>query len=245
MVSIQNQILIFGPHHRYMAVYKFKVIFEDQEDTVREIEIQGKQTFEELHRTIQEAIGFDNSKDASFFMSDDFWRKGQEITNSKAVNNDDDDDDYRRPKKAPVKQMSKSRIADFIDDPHQKIVYIFDPAAKWTLLVELIKILNDDPKASYPRTVKSSGAAPKQYKQVIAPPVEDEEDEEDEEDKEAREKEKTFKMEEDYDEGAGEGAETEGEEEEGASEEGEDSEAGDDVESDEGGDFGSQDSEDY
>jgi hypothetical protein len=230
-----------------MAVYRFKVIFEDQEDTVREIEIQGKQTFEELHRTIQEAIGFDNSKDASFFMSDDFWRKGQEITNSKIVQNDDDDDDYRRPKKVPVKQMSKSRVADFIDDPHQKIVYVFDPAAKWTLLVELIKILTDDPKVSYPRTVKSSGAAPKQYKQVIAPPVEDDEDAEDEEDKKARERAKTFKMEEDYDEGAGVGAETEGEEEDAPVEEADESEGGDEeaADAEEGGDFSAPDSEDY
>lgn len=246
MVSDNNQILIFGPHHRYMAVYRFRVIFEDQEDTVREIEIQGKQTFEELHRTIQEAIGFDNSKDASFFMSDDFWRKGQEITNRKMVVDDDDDDDFRRPKKVPAKQMSKSRVADFIDDPHQKIVYVFDPAAKWTLLVELVKIQNDDPKANYPRTVKSSGAAPKQYKQVVAPPVEDDEDEEDEEDKKAREKEKTFKMEEDYDEGAGDGAETEGEEEDAPTEDAEDTEGGDEedgADAEEGGDFGSP--EDY
>lgn len=244
MVSIRNQIIKFDPHHRCMAVYRFRVVFEDQEDTIREIEIQGKQTFEELHRTIQEAIGFDNSKDASFFMSDDYWRKGQEISNSKVVANDDDDDDYRRPKKTPPKQMSKSRIADFIDDPHQKIVYVFDPAAKWTLLVELIKILSDDPKTNYPRTVKSSGAAPKQYKQVIAPPVEEEDDEEDEEDKKAREKVTTFKMDEDYDEGAGDGAETEGEDEDVPSE---DAEGGEDgaEDSDEGGDFSAPDSEEF
>lgn len=237
-------IVIFGPHHCSMAVYRFRVVFEDQEDVLREIEIQGKQTFEELHRTIQEAIAFDNSKDASFFMSDDYWRKGQEITNSRVVNDDDDDDDYRRPKKAPTKQMSKSRVADFIDDPHQKIVYVFDPVAKWTLLVELIKILADDPKTNYPRTVKSSGAAPKQYKQVIAPPIDEDDDEEDEEDKKAREKVTAFKMEEDYDEGAGDGAETEGEEEDVPSDDtdeavdgGEDAEEGGDFEAPEGEEF--------
>lgn len=230
-----------------MAVYRFRIIFEDHEDIVREIEVQGKQTFEELHRSIQEAIGFDNSKDASFFMSDDYWRKGQEITNSKAVPEDDDDDDYRRPKKTPPKVMSKSRVADFIDDPHQKIVYIFDPVAKWTLFVELVKIQNDDPKTTYPRTVKSTGAAPKQYKQVIVPPTEDDDDEEDEEDKKARERERLFKMDEDYDEGAGDGAETEGEDEssseEESSEDGGDEESGE--ENDEGGDYGSQGGDDY
>lgn len=248
MVFNRNHILIFEPHQQSMAVYKFRIIFEDHEDVVREIEVQGKQTFEDFHRTIQEAIAFDGSKDASFFMSDDYWRKGQEISNAKVVVNDDDDDDYRKPKKTPPKQMSKSRIADFIDDPHQKIVYVFDPAVKWTLMIELVKIVSDDPKAIYPRTVKSVGAAPKQYKQVIIPPVEDEDDEEDEEDKRERERAKLFKMEEDYDEDAAAGAEVEGAEDEPsdaeeAEVEGEDEEG--EVDADEGGDFAAQDGEEF
>lgn len=246
MLFKSNQNAKFEPHQRDMAVYKFRIIFEDQEDVVREIEVQGKQSFEEFHRSIQEAIGFDNSKDASFFMSDDYWRQGQEITNAKLAPNDDDDDDYRKPKKTPPKAMSKSRVADFIDDPHQKIVYNFDPVAKWTLLIELVKIQNDDPKTNYPRTVKSTGTAPKQYKQAIAPPIEDD-DEEDEEDKKARERAKLFKMEEDYDADAAVGAEEDKSEDAPVAEEeeveGGDDESGEDIE--EGGDFGSEEREEF
>lgn len=230
-----------------MAVYRFRIIFEDQEDTVREIEILGKQTFEHFHRNIQEAIGFDSSKDASFFMSDDYWRKGQEITTRILEDDDDDDDDYRRPsKKMKPKRLSEAKIADHIDDPHQKIVYVFDPAAKWTLLIELFKILGDDPKASYPRTVKSVGVAPRQYKQVIVPPVDEEDDVEDEEDKKAREK--LFVVEEGYDDDAADGAEEEklgGPEDEVVPEEAEEAEeAGEDGE-DAAEEFDVPDSEDY
>jgi hypothetical protein len=247
MLFNSDEIVIFEPHHRDMAVYKFRIIFEDHEDVVREIEVQGKQSFEEFHRSIQEAIGFDNSKDASFFMSDDYWRKGQEITNAKLAPNDDDDDDYRKPTKTPPKAMSKSRVADFIDDPHQKIVYIFDPAVKWTLLIELVRIQSDDPKSNYPRTTKSSGTAPKQYKQAIAPPVEDE-DEEDEEDKKAREKARLFKMEEDYDADAAVGAEEDKSDDAPLAPDEEevdevDVDGGEDVE--EGGEFGAQEAEEY
>lgn len=221
-----------------MAVYRFRIVFEDQEDIVREIEVLGKQSFGDFHRSIQEAIGFDNSKDASFYMSDDYWRKGQEITNRK-VQSDDDDDDYRGRKKGTHKPMNTSRIADFIDDPHQKIVYEFDPAVKWTLLVELVRIVSEDAKTTYPRTVKSTGVAPKQYKQVIAPPVDEDDDEEDEEDKKAREREKLFKMEEDYDEDAVAGASTEGEDEIVGSggEETEEGAEGEESPEEEGGDF--------
>lgn len=221
-----------------MAVYRFRIAFEDQEDVTREIEILGKHSFGDFHRSIQEAIGFDNSKDASFFMSDDYWRKGQEITNRKLQNDYDDDDDYRGKKKVSARSMNTSRVADFIDDPHQKIVYEFDPAVRWTLLIELIRILEEDSKATYPKTVKSVGVAPKQYKQIIAPPVEEEDDEEDEEDKRAREREKLFKMEEDYDVDAAAGA-SEDEGGTGIEETEESPEEVEEPDAEEGGDFGS------
>ena len=63
-----------------MAVYRFRVSFEEFDEVHRDIEIKSIQTFEQFHYAIQEAIGFDASKPASFFMSNDNWKKGQEIT---------------------------------------------------------------------------------------------------------------------------------------------------------------------
>ena len=45
-------------------VYRFKVMFEDHEDVVRDIEITNLQTFEDFHNIIQSSIGFDASKPA-------------------------------------------------------------------------------------------------------------------------------------------------------------------------------------
>jgi hypothetical protein len=217
-----------------MAVYRFRILFEDHEDVVREIDILGKQTYEDFHRAIQEAIGFDGLKDASFFMSDDFWRKGQELA-LKPPPQDDDDDDYpSAKKKTAVRPMSKAKIAEYIEDPHQKMVYVSDPQVKWTLLIELSKIVADDPKANYPKTVKSEGVAPKQYKTVLAPPPVDEEEEDDAEDKKA--KEKIFSVVEGIDEGEHLGDSEEGEEPVGEGEsEGESEGEGEGEE--EGGDF--------
>ncbi|CAN5765337.1 hypothetical protein BH11BAC7_BH11BAC7_13530 [soil metagenome] len=171
-----------------MAVYRFRIVFEDDEDVVREIDILGKQTYADFHRVIQEAIGFDNSKNASFFMSDDLWKKGQEIALQPPPQDDDEDDYPAVKKKGQVLEMSKCKMASFIDDPHQRMIYVFDPAAKWTLLVELSRIVPDDAKASYPKCTKSAGIAPKQYKQVLIPPPLEEDEEDDAEDKKAKEK---------------------------------------------------------
>ena len=53
------------------VVYRFKVMFEDHEDVVRDIEITNLQTFEDFHNIIQSSIGFDASKPASFFICTD------------------------------------------------------------------------------------------------------------------------------------------------------------------------------
>ena len=68
-------------------------------------------------------------------------------------------------------------MASLIDDPHQKFVYVYDPKNHWTFMVELLKIVPDDTKASYPKCVKTVGIAPKNSKTPIVAPVvlEDEE----------------------------------------------------------------------
>ncbi len=213
-----------------MAVYRFRIVFEDDEDIYRDIDVQGKQNFEVLHRAIQEAIDFDGVKDASFYVSDDMWRKGREIALNPVQNDADDDDDFRKPKKLPALKMSKTLIASIIDDPHQKFIYVYDPAVKWTLMIELMKIVEDDPKAVYPKCIKKGGIAPKQYKQVIAPPVDDE-DEEDEADKKAREK--VFVVDEEYD-GDEDALEGEEEDTDAVAADGDSEEGGEDAE--EGGD---------
>lgn len=147
-----------------MAVYKFKLYIEDNEDIYREIEILSSQTFEDFHNAIQDAYKFDKKHAASFFVSDDYWRKDQEIT----LREEDLplDKDEERKGVAPKKLMSKVKIAKYIESPRQHFVYVFDPMVKWTFCIELMKILPDNPKSTYPSCVKSVGVAPKQYKPV-------------------------------------------------------------------------------
>lgn len=134
-----------------MLVYRFNIIFEDEADVIRVIDIQANQSFLDLHLAIQKAIGFDASKPASFYLSSDHWRKGKEISSEE---------------KANAALMEKSRMNQFIADPHQKIVYVSDYDEEWTLRLSLMRILKSDPKSSYPVLVRSEGEAPKQYKNL-------------------------------------------------------------------------------
>jgi hypothetical protein len=155
-----------------MAVYHFKLSFEDNEDIYREIEIKSTQNFEDFHNIIVQSINFDNVHDASFFISDNLWHYGDEMLRFPLK----EDKNNRNPD-PPKRQMSKCKMVSLIDDPHQRFIYVYDSKTAWTFYVELMKIVPDDAKVTYPKCVKSIGDAPKQYKNVKEVPVvlEDEE----------------------------------------------------------------------
>lgn len=147
-------------YHYNMAVYKFKLSFEDYEDIYRVIEIKSTQTFYDLHKAILASIQFDEKQMASFYMSNDTWKKGQEITLEDMSDEEDDPE-----KRIPI--MKKSPIHDYIDDPHQKIIYIYDFMEMWTMRLELFGIdMKENTSVKYPLCSKSVGMAPKQYDKV-------------------------------------------------------------------------------
>lgn len=142
-----------------MAVYKFKITFEDYEDIFRVIEIKSTQTFLDLHKAILDSIGFDQKQMASFYMSNDSWKRFQEITLEDMSDGDEPE------KKLPI--MSKSKLCDYIIDPHQKMIYIYDFIELWTILIELTGIeIKEKAGQKYPVCSKTSGLSPKQYAKV-------------------------------------------------------------------------------
>ncbi len=158
-------------------VYRFKVTYEDHEDVFRYIEIKSTQSFLELHSSIQQAIGFDNSKPATFYMSDDYWRKSSQIaTVNTSEENTKKEIAKKNTKSNEEDNTKKKTIADHIDNPHQRFVYIFDPEREWTFLIELLKIIPVDKNASYPQCIKSIGNSPKQYKLTTPPQTIEEEE---------------------------------------------------------------------
>lgn len=149
-----------------MAVYRFKVSFEDFEDIYREIEVTSEQTFNDFHQAILSSIKFENRGTASFFMSNDSWKKGVEIANIDKTNRDG----------KAVAKTEKAFLKSYITDPHQKIYFLIDCESVWAFHIELIKIMaTADVKLTYPHIRKVSGDAPSQFKVKVAPVLEDDE----------------------------------------------------------------------
>ncbi|MGF7038073.1 IS1096 element passenger TnpR family protein [Mucilaginibacter lappiensis] len=145
-----------------MALYRFRVTFEDYDDVMREIDVKSNQTFEDLHRAIHQSTGYNPEFSSSFYISNDQWTKGEEITylpNQKRIDRG-------------VSLMNKVKLLSFIDDPHQKFYYTFNFDRPFDFHVELMKIILDEtPGTVYPAVIKSVGEAPKQFGNVFNPTV--------------------------------------------------------------------------
>lgn len=150
-----------------MAVYKLRVTFEEYEDVYRDIEIRASQTFFDLHHAILQFVSFDTKHAASFFVSDEYWRKNDEIT---LLEEDLEDG---------VKLMKKVKISSTVVDPNQRYIYLYDKKVLWSFMVQLIKLVPEDNLVTYPRCVKTVGTAPKQYKQQVLDKLKEKGEEED------------------------------------------------------------------
>ncbi|HEY8928006.1 MAG TPA: hypothetical protein VIM55_02360 [Mucilaginibacter sp.] len=145
-----------------MALYRFRITFEDYDDVVREIDIKSNQTFEDLHRAIHQSTGYNCEYSSSFYVSNDQWIKGEEITYLP----------NQRRKDRGVALMENVKLLKYIDDPHQKFYYTFNFDRPFDFHVELMKIILDEtPGVNYPAVIKSTGEAPKQFGNVLTTPI--------------------------------------------------------------------------
>lgn len=138
-------------------VYRFKIWFEHMDDVIRWIDIKPSQTFFDFHEAIQDAIGFDKKELASFYVSDSKWKRLFEIMLEDMTDGNEQDEDA-----LPVVLMKSAHLRDYVNDPHQRFVYVTDYLANWTLNVELLSIEESSSSMSYPCVFRSEGKAPRQ-----------------------------------------------------------------------------------
>jgi hypothetical protein len=137
-----------------MAILRFRIYFEEDESVYRDVSIRHTQSFSDLHDAILRAYEFDSKHKATFYRSNDHWQRGREISLEK----------YDKEYKAPPLLMKDTTIGSEIRNPNQKFIYQYDFNKNWTFLVELINVSKEEnPKISYPSTMRTEGIAPSQY----------------------------------------------------------------------------------
>lgn len=137
-----------------MAIFKFRVYFEEDDSIYRDIVIKHTQHFSELHDAILKAYEFDNKHQATFYRSNDNWQQGREISF----------EEYDKNYKVPPLLMAKTTVGSEIKNTNQRFTYTYDFHKQWNFLLELINISNEENgKLTYPAIVRTEGIGPKQY----------------------------------------------------------------------------------
>jgi hypothetical protein len=139
-----------------MAFLKFRVYWEEDDAIYRDVVVKHTQNFTELNNIILKAFDFDQKHDATFFRSNDIWKRGREI--SKAV--------YEKEYVAPPLLMEETTIGSEIIDTNQHFIYLYDFVKSWTFLIELIQVIKNadaDMSLEYPIVSRIEGVGPMQY----------------------------------------------------------------------------------
>ncbi|MFM1931784.1 MAG: hypothetical protein RL226_1087 [Bacteroidota bacterium] len=134
-----------------MNIFKFRVVIDTEEDIFRDIEIRTESTFEELHQAILSAFDFNEGEMASFYLSNDHWERGEEITLMEM------NDGPSR-----VASMSSLKLNEKITSPEEKLVYVYDFLRMWCFYLELVEIKIAAPSTIYPKVTLVYGEAPAQ-----------------------------------------------------------------------------------
>lgn len=161
-----------------MFAYRFRMNFEEQDGFSRDIELGVDQTFLDFYNIITENLSLDKTLPSSFFLADHRFRKKKEISQpGKQISHENPGDNEETMEERRL-EMDKCRLNEFIDDPHQKFLFIYDLTKEWTFYIELLKIVNGHKEETYPRVVNSAGPVPVEIsrKPRPLPGIDDEDD---------------------------------------------------------------------
>lgn len=121
-----------------MPGLKFRVLLDsvEEEEVFRDIAINDDLTLEQLYMAILDAFEFNNDQMASFFVSDNDWNKGEEISlmdmSFGAQDNETPD------------EMANVMIREKIQSPTQRLILVHDFLNMFIFLIELQEIMDKD-----------------------------------------------------------------------------------------------------
>ena len=131
-------------------IYRFRVILDNdtEEDIFRDLEICETDTLEDLHNIITQSFGFDGTEMASFYLSNDQWDQGEEIS---LFDLSDD---------GSARLMNETSLDSVVHEAQTKLIYVYDFLSMWTFFVELAEIVEETEGHDYPNLMFVKGQVP-------------------------------------------------------------------------------------
>ena len=145
-------------------IYRFRIILDTHEDVFRDLEMETSATMEDFHNAITQSFGFGGEEMASFYISNELWEQGEEISlfdmGDSAAN---------------VRVMNETLLDEVISETETRLIYIYDFLSMWTFLIELADIAEAKVGQIYPNLMFAQGEIPEEApeKEFVADAMEE------------------------------------------------------------------------
>ena len=132
-------------------IYRLRVILDNdtEDDIFRDIELDKTSNLEDFHNTITQSFGFEGNEMASFYLTDQEWNQGEEISLFALGELDQTN-----------RLMSDVLVDSVIDKTNTRLIYVYDFLNLWTFLIELVEIVGTTSGVNYPNLIYSNGQIP-------------------------------------------------------------------------------------
>lgn len=136
----------------FAMIFKFRMISGDEKAFLREYEMPSNETFLSFHKFLQSDLEYDPSQLASFFITDEQWNKGLELT---LIDMEND----AGPAAIPMESV---KLSDLLKNKKDRLLYVFDIFSDRCYFIELSDISQPQPDVKYPRCKTAVGTPPEQ-----------------------------------------------------------------------------------
>lgn len=130
--------------------YLIRVISEESESFRRDILINEDATFLELSNAILQSCGYPDDQMTSFYLCNDDWERGEQVTREDVSDSAVDEDVYT---------MADTELSEFLDNGVTHLEYVFDP---FNERVFSLSVRGEESGSGAPEVIKSVGEAPEQ-----------------------------------------------------------------------------------
>lgn len=152
-------------------IYRLRILLDTDEDVFRDMEIDGSSNLEDFHNAITQSFGFDGLEMASFYIANELWEEGEEISlfDMGEVQGN-------------VRIMNEAYVEDTLSKENPRLLYVYDFLNMWTFMIELSEILEKEPGQAYPNLLFSHGEIPAEApeKEFLSEPMDDDDSDFDE-----------------------------------------------------------------
>lgn len=133
-------------------IYRIKFISDEADGFLRELKIDSDATFLDLNKAILKSCSYPDDQMTSFYICDEEWERGTQITREDMGVGDSDEDIF---------VMEKTRLSELVEDEDQRLEFVFDPFSDRCFYLDVKEIIPGK-NLQEAEITRSKGDAPRQ-----------------------------------------------------------------------------------